>query len=561
MVDGKPVARVGDQLAMHSKPSHPPHPRAIAEGSSTVMINGVPAAITGGTISCGGVTVGSGSVVIGDSPAAVPFSGSTPLPKRPEAAPMDGEKASIQAPPVQTESAFPGMPSQPGASNASGGDAPATKAASAGAAVVDEKMPDSDSPEHQEKAPKTLRLGVFFDGTGNHMENDRRLTDRDMTNVARLFGLYFKAGLGELQTRVYIEGPGTIDGKTTRNGFEAQEDILGLALGVGTEGGHSRIEKALQDVRTAIEDSAADEIVFDIFGFSRGAALARHFVNLVNSWPEAVTLPRINSPTLSEAVPEFKEVPAFPPGVKVRVGFVGLFDTVGSFYFPGSDWDLDFNLHLGAHSANKVVHLTAFHEIRANFPLTKIRNASGLPANFVEKALPGVHSDVGGGYENPEVDFQNYERFEVRRYQGHGLNYKTIQSAQEKIAELNDSDPRNIQPLVDGSDMVAEERRPTRKELSYYALREMHRHAVNAGVPLSKPDDYPMPAKLEGALNRWLAAGGQLSDARDYLYDYIHTSHRVDSIPHRPEPDRVRRHFLSRPHNAAMPRSLASDAR
>ncbi|MDY6797351.1 MAG: type VI secretion system PAAR protein [Pseudomonadota bacterium] len=93
MVDGKPVARVGDQLAMHSKPSHPPHPRAIAEGSSTVMINGVPAAITGGKISCGGVTVGSGSVLIGDSPAAAPFSGSTPLPKRPEAAPMDGETA------------------------------------------------------------------------------------------------------------------------------------------------------------------------------------------------------------------------------------------------------------------------------------------------------------------------------------------------------------------------------------------------------------------------------------------------------------------------------------
>jgi hypothetical protein len=57
------------------------------------MINGVPAAITGGKVSCGGVTVGSGSVVIGDSPAAAPFSGSTPLPKRPEAAPMDGEKA------------------------------------------------------------------------------------------------------------------------------------------------------------------------------------------------------------------------------------------------------------------------------------------------------------------------------------------------------------------------------------------------------------------------------------------------------------------------------------
>ena len=48
-----------------SKPKHPPHPRAIAAGSGTVMINGKPAAVTGGAVSCGGVTVGSGTVIIG----------------------------------------------------------------------------------------------------------------------------------------------------------------------------------------------------------------------------------------------------------------------------------------------------------------------------------------------------------------------------------------------------------------------------------------------------------------------------------------------------------------
>lgn len=65
LVDGKPVARVGDPLAMHSKPKHPPHPCAIAAGSATVVINGIPAAVTGSTISCGGVTIGSGTVIIG----------------------------------------------------------------------------------------------------------------------------------------------------------------------------------------------------------------------------------------------------------------------------------------------------------------------------------------------------------------------------------------------------------------------------------------------------------------------------------------------------------------
>lgn len=82
LIDGKPVARVGDPLAPHSKPKHPPHPRAIAAGSSTVMINGIPAAVTGGAITCGGVTVGSGSVVIGDTHTPAKFSGVSPMPAK-----------------------------------------------------------------------------------------------------------------------------------------------------------------------------------------------------------------------------------------------------------------------------------------------------------------------------------------------------------------------------------------------------------------------------------------------------------------------------------------------
>ena len=75
--DGQPAARVGDPLLPHSKPKHPPHPRTISSGSSTVFINGKPAAITGGEISCGGVTIGSGTVNIGDKyqpPTSSPLS-------------------------------------------------------------------------------------------------------------------------------------------------------------------------------------------------------------------------------------------------------------------------------------------------------------------------------------------------------------------------------------------------------------------------------------------------------------------------------------------------------
>ncbi|MFA9394637.1 MAG: type VI secretion system PAAR protein [Halodesulfovibrio sp.] len=70
-IDGLPAARVGDPLEPHDKPNHPKHGRAIATGSSTVFINGRPAALTGGKIDCGGVTIGSGTVNIGDQPSSI----------------------------------------------------------------------------------------------------------------------------------------------------------------------------------------------------------------------------------------------------------------------------------------------------------------------------------------------------------------------------------------------------------------------------------------------------------------------------------------------------------
>ncbi|MEZ6852997.1 type VI secretion system PAAR protein [Halodesulfovibrio aestuarii] len=69
-IDGLPAGRVGDPLEPHDKPNHPKHGRAIATGSSTVFINGKPAALTGGKVSCGGVTIGSGTVNIGDEPTS-----------------------------------------------------------------------------------------------------------------------------------------------------------------------------------------------------------------------------------------------------------------------------------------------------------------------------------------------------------------------------------------------------------------------------------------------------------------------------------------------------------
>ncbi|AWK81959.1 TPA: type VI secretion system PAAR protein [Photobacterium damselae] len=65
MIDGKPAARQGDALAPHAKPKHPPHPRAISQGSGSVFIDGKPAARSGDAIDCGGKVQASGTVNIG----------------------------------------------------------------------------------------------------------------------------------------------------------------------------------------------------------------------------------------------------------------------------------------------------------------------------------------------------------------------------------------------------------------------------------------------------------------------------------------------------------------
>ncbi|GAA0697025.1 hypothetical protein GCM10009104_26450 [Marinobacterium maritimum] len=526
LIDGIPAARVGDPLAPHSKPKHPPHGRSIATGSTTVLINGRPAAVTGGSISCGGVTIGGGSVNIGDR--YIPANGKGLF-----------SPASALGPAEAGEGLRGGRASQVSPAGLEGGR-------------------DTSFLEDNDKRRKTLRIGLFFDGTGNNMYNDIQLPDRDITNIAKLYELYRES---EEVKRIYIEGVGTTRGEMTVSGFDAPEPWLALSMGVGPEGGHGRVQYAVEEVRDALRDSPCERVVFDVFGFSRGAALARHFVNLIHRWPRMWSYPSKLAP-----------IPAFPQSVTASVCFLGLFDTVGSFYAPGNDDDGDFNLNLSPESAQKVVQLTAYHEIRQNFPLTSIHGTNSQSAHFLEIPMPGVHSDIGGGYENPDHQrLINFERFTIRTLSGHGLNGEAIRSAQRQAEALDKQDARNIALRIQGADAIIEERRATRKELAVVSLREMYRFAEQAGVPLKRilPTDkhLSVPDELAQALGRWRSAGAELGRARDFLHGYMHTSHRddsqdslIDSLAHAPEPGGKRQIFLNRPERAIQPRESSRHA-
>uniref|UniRef100_UPI002A83F30B T6SS phospholipase effector Tle1-like catalytic domain-containing protein n=1 Tax=Enterobacter TaxID=547 RepID=UPI002A83F30B len=139
-----------------------------------------------------------------------------------------------------------------------------------------------------------------------------------------------------------------------------------------------------------------------VYGFSRGAAAARAFVN----W-------------LSELLPKPEEGKDKPEqclavgGLKIplSVEFLGLLDTVASVgvahIAPVAEGHMgwaDGTQELPAEKIyggliKKCVHLVSSHEQRLCFPLDSIRRPDGhYPANSQEVVYPGMHSDLGGGY-------------------------------------------------------------------------------------------------------------------------------------------------------------------
>lgn len=324
-----------------------------------------------------------------------------------------------------------------------------------------------------------VNVGLFFDGTNNHMERDRDgkrvpvpLTKEEKqeakrkakaeglpyeepqpapvpdvpitqekhshSNVARLFEAFLWDKQAQGYHPFYIQGVGTPfpkigeptesqEGKAFAKGglprivwgiFQVMnaihltlfggksalyEDIevgqLAQAYGreVGrTEPGSERMEPLkhedwfaphLTKLKAALDAKpkpAIPSVSVSVFGFSRGGAEAVAFCHLFNRLLKGGKL----------------------AGIAARIQFVGLFDVVASvggsasvaktMPLPGAlfdghwSWANDVDEPLPG-CVEKAVHLIAAHELRMNFPVTRIVGAR-------EIYVPGVHSDVGGGY-------------------------------------------------------------------------------------------------------------------------------------------------------------------
>jgi len=289
------------------------------------------------------------------------------------------------------------------------------------------------NPTPKAKKEITLTLGVFFDGTGNNAINTDntikaciaeryKLDDIDAeailskcaredmgvsgvgatsylgyyTNVHWLNTLYKKdisVHDVNIQKAIYIDGIGTEAGKP--------DSMIGQGLGISDTGVIAKTNKAVSslagNIQTALEslnrispdnDIVIKSLQFDIFGFSRGAAASRHFANRIHSEDPAI----IAAIRAGIENTEFKGAPAG------KIRFIGIFDTVAAIGTPLNGLNPhnsntgDVNLILRPGVADKVFHITAAHECRFNFALNSVKPA------WPELALPGVHSDIGGGY-------------------------------------------------------------------------------------------------------------------------------------------------------------------
>lgn len=488
----------------------------------------------------------------------------------------------------------------------SGGKPRPTRIERRRATALDEVVPEArQRPDPEQRAQSahklreiTLTLGVFFDGTGNNAVNTENmlaacngehfsLSDADAhtilaqaaqeqmgisgvgansytsyyTNVYWLSTLYkqqFYSESEQAQRAVYIEGIGTRTGKP--------DSVVGMGLGIADTGVVAKtddavaklamaIQLALRNIRQVLGDIHLQikTLKFDIFGFSRGAAAARHFANRIQS--EDVAIVSAIREGLDRV--EYRGAPAG------KTRFIGLFDTVAAIgtavngLNPHSADTGSVNLGLRPGVAEKVFHLTAQHECRFNFALNSVRPA------WPELALPGAHSDIGGSYlplvrENLWLTRPQAETVSLSQP---GEQTRVFRQALSQLDAL-DRYPA-IAPLVHNREVMVEvwhdERMPqdrygnfqkrsfaalslrnrlVKNDWSKVALRVMIDAAQEAGVafdPIREThQELQLPAELIPLCNKAIAMGkatrhgqkpGSFSAAEnDLLADYMHCS-------------------------------------
>lgn len=247
------------------------------------------------------------------------------------------------------------------------------------------------------------RVLIFlFDGTGSEPIT---ATDPEPTNVFKINLLIADSRIvrrkRHSQVTFYVPGIGT---KFTSRSLKGA--ILQLLFGDGLD------EMIMRSyVNLAANYRPGDRII--VIGFSRGAVAARLFSRLVSDFGllSAARL-RFFSDILAEfseaILLDFDRYQSAAAECKARYGkqlvevapridFLGLFDCVRGM--ADSDYQNFLRVIDEKQSPNirRYLHLMSLHDMRGEYQLARLNPIANAGR---EVWVPGVHSDVGGGYHN-----------------------------------------------------------------------------------------------------------------------------------------------------------------
>jgi len=355
------------------------------------------------------------------------------------------------------------------------------------------------------------RLVVCCDGTWNRPDQLKHGVPT-ATNVSKLaLGVAREDAKGIRQLLFYQHGVGT----------QRFERIRGGALGFG-------LSRNVRDCyRFLVENYEPGDELY-LFGFSRGAFTARSTAGLVRNAgilrPEH--LARIDD---AYRLYRAREDTRRPRGVEARIfrrmyshpendiKFVGVWDTVGSLGIPTGVLRLPFltrrwSFHDTTLSSRVrfAYHALAIDELRKPFKPTLWEQKERVPGQTLEQVwFAGVHSDVGGGY--PEPDLADIALlWMMQRARGTGLAF----------------DPDHLKPSTPPIDA---ELRALGAQVAPDALGPIHQS--RKGIYLLQPPHLRPPKADGGAaassavrrlrdkadyvapnLDQWVAADGPITD-------------------------------------------------
>lgn len=390
-----------------------------------------------------------------------------------------------------------------------------------------------------------VTLGIFFDGTLNNKTNtdarknktssykenggkpsDNNSYNNDWSNVARLWDNYDK------KNAIYIEGIGTINNeKDEMDGYAYGSEETGIKAKVKI--GCEKIAEKINILKKANPSTKLGTIVLDVFGFSRGAAAARYFVHQV-SQKKVKTNPK--SIKFGNLGTELKNIGVNIDEITINIRFLGIFDTVSSYSedtwttSPNFDNDIEELQLDDIVKAKKIVHFTAENEHRINFDLTDIvvfNNAKQKKVYLgIEKSFPGVHSDIGGGYDNgPE------SKDEI-------INGSESVQKKRKEQLINEGWFKDNELIIhEYRRKLSSHREMVKKTYSYIPLQFMAQYGKNDGLKIDIDQintkyiisNDPLLVRVKNKLSPYIMGNGKSYTFR--WYNDIHNQYKGAKVP------------------------------